>query len=317
MTKDFQQMNWNEHVEQDCRALVRLAIHEDLDQQQDWTTNSLIPPDIQGRADIVSRQAGVVAGLPALVAALAEMQACLLLTPALQEGDSTAPDTVVATLSGKVRDLLTWERILLNLLGRLMGIATLAGQYAQAVSGTGARVYDTRKTTPGWRRLEKYAVRCGGVRNHRTGLFDAVLIKDNHLALLGSSGQVMADASPAAAVRRVRDFLAAFPSTRRPTHCLIEVEVDTIEQLSVVLPAKPDIVLLDNMPAALLRKAVHLRNTRAPEVQLEASGGIGLQQIREIAETGVERISIGALTHSARSLDVGLDWRETMPIIAI
>ena len=311
MPKDFQQIGWNEQVEQDCRALTRLAIREDLALQQDWTTNALVPPDLQGGADIVSRQAGIVAGIPALVAALDEMQACLTLTPAVQEGDSIAPDTVVATLSGNVRDLLTSERILLNLLGRLMGIATLAGQFVEAVSGTGAQVYDTRKTTPGWRRLEKYAARCGGVRNHRTGLFDAVLIKDNHLALLGCSGKNGLGNDPAVAVNQARDYLSAGPEGKRPSGCLIEVEVDTLEQLTTVLPASPDIVLLDNMPPEILREAVRLRDTHAPQVQLEASGGIGLPQIRRIADTGVERISIGALTHSARALDVGLDWRET------
>ena len=317
MTKDFQQMDWNEQVEQDCRALVRLAIHEDLDQQQDWTTVALVPPDIQGSADIISRQAGVVAGVPALVVAIDEMKARLTLTPAVQEGESIEPNTVIATLSGNVRDLLTSERILLNLLGRLLGIATLAGQYAKAVSGTKTRIYDTRKTTPGWRRLEKYAVRCGGACNHRTGLFDAVLIKDNHLALLGSAGQGGLEDTPAVAVGRARDFMAAGLSGKRPAHCLIEVEVDTLEQLTAVFQAKPDIVLLDNMPPAILREAVRLRNAHAPGLQLEASGGIGLQQVREIAETGIERISIGALTHSARSLDIGLDWREALPTAAI
>jgi len=313
MSNDFQQIAWNEPVEQDCRALVRLAIQEDLGRQQDWTTVALVPPDIQGAADIVSRQAGVVAGVPALVAALNEMQACMTLVPALKEGDTIGPDTVVATLSGNARDLLTLERILLNLLGRMMGIATLAGQYTEAVSGTGARVYDTRKTTLGWRRLEKYAAGCGGVHNHRTGLFDAILIKDNHLALLDSAGQDRAGNGPALAVQRAREFLATGPPARRSSVCLIEVEVDTLEQLSSVLSACPDIVLLDNMPPAILREAVRLRNTRAPQVQLEASGGIDLHRIREIAETGVERISIGALTHSARSLDVGLDWQTPLP----
>jgi len=216
-----------------------------------------------------------------------------------------------AVVNGDVRDLLTSERILLNLLGRLMGIATLARQYAEAILGTGAKVYDTRKTTPGWRRLEKYATRCGGARNHRTGLFDAVLIKDNHLALLNTTGQNHSGNAPAVAVKRARDFLSEELPGKRPTDCLIEVEVDTLEQLTVVLPARPDIVLLDNMAPEILREAVRLRNSRAPQVQLEASGGIDLSRIRKIAETGVERISIGALTHSAQSLDIGLDWHKT------
>lgn len=324
MTRDFQQIDWNQQVEQDCRALVGLAIREDLAGEQDWTTQALVPADVKGHADIVSRQAGIVAGIPALVAALDEMQARVTLTPAVREGQAIASDTVVASLSGFVQDLLTSERILLNLLGRLMGIATLAHQYVEAVAGTNARVYDTRKTTPGWRRLEKYAVRCGGACNHRTGLFDAVLIKDNHLAQLGLSdlnahgpdangpdanGPDALNTNPAAAVQRAREFLVADPSAQRPNGCLIEVEVDTIAQLTAVLSARPDIVLLDNMSVDVLREAVDLRNSLAPQVQLEASGGISLQRIHEVAATGVERISVGALTHSASSLDVGLDWR--------
>lgn len=324
MTRDFQQIDWNQQVEQDCRALVGLAICEDLAGEQDWTTQALVPADVKGHADIVSRQAGIVAGIPALVAALDEMQARVTLTPAVREGQAIASDTVVASLSGYVQDLLTSERILLNLLGRLMGIATLAHQYVEAVAGTNARVYDTRKTTPGWRRLEKYAVRCGGACNHRTGLFDAVLIKDNHLAQLGLSELGLSDLNthgpdangpdalsnnPAAAVQRAREFLVADSSAQRPNGCLIEVEVDTIAQLTAVLSARPDIVLLDNMSVDVLREAVDLRNSLAPQVQLEASGGISLQRIHEVAATGVERISVGALTHSASSLDVGLDWR--------
>jgi nicotinate-nucleotide pyrophosphorylase (carboxylating) len=324
MTRDFQQIDWNQQVEQDCRALVGLAICEDLAGEQDWTTQALVPADVKGHADIVSRQAGIVAGIPALVAALDEMQARVTLTPAVREGQAIASDRVVASLSGYVQDLLTSERILLNLLGRLMGIATLAHQYVEAVAGTNARVYDTRKTTPGWRRLEKYAVRCGGACNHRTGLFDAVLIKDNHLAQLGLSELGLSDLNthgpdangpdalsnnPAAAVQRAREFLVADSSAQRPNGCLIEVEVDTIAQLTAVLSARPDIVLLDNMSVDVLREAVDLRNSLAPQVQLEASGGISLQRIHEVAATGVERISVGALTHSASSLDVGLDWR--------
>jgi nicotinate-nucleotide pyrophosphorylase (carboxylating) len=319
MTRDFQQIDWNQQVEQDCRALVDLAIREDLAGEQDWTTQALVAADVKGHADIVSRQAGIVAGIPALVAALDEMQARVTLTPAVREGQAIASNTVVASLSGYVQDLLTGERILLNLLGRLMGIATLAHQYVEAVAGTNARVYDTRKTTPGWRRLEKYAVRCGGACNHRTGLFDAVLIKDNHLAQLGLSelnthgpdenGPVALSNNPAAAVQRAREFLVADSSAQHSSGYLLEVEVDTIAQLTAVLSARPDIVLLDNMSVAVLREAVDLRNSLAPQVQLEASGGISFQRIHEVAATGVERISVGALTHSASSLDVGLDWR--------
>jgi nicotinate-nucleotide pyrophosphorylase (carboxylating) len=195
------------------------------------------------------------------------------------------------------------ERPLLNLLGRLSGIATLTREYVAQIAGTKARVYDTRKTTPGWRRLEKYAVRCGGGMNHRTGLFDAVLVKDNHLAL--AAGE---NVTPADAVRRARDFLEQTNAQRDGGELLIEVEVDSLDQLANVLPAGPDIVLLDNMSPATLREAVRRRDALAPAVELEASGGVTLQTIRGIAETGVERISVGALTHSAPALDLGLDW---------
>ena len=193
----------------------------------------------------------------------------------------------VATVAGAMRDLLTTERLVLNLLGRLSGVATLTRRYVEAIAGTRADIYDTRKTTPGWRRLEKYAVRCGGGRNHRTGLFDAVLIKDNHLALAGIG--------PAEAVRRAREFLPARATEYPPARqLLVEVEVDTLTQLDEVLPQRPDLVLLDNMPPDQLRTAVQRRNAAAPEVELEASGGVNLQTVRAIAETGVERISVGA-----------------------
>jgi nicotinate-nucleotide pyrophosphorylase (carboxylating) len=201
--------------------------------------------------------------------------------------------------------LLTCERLVLNLLGRLSGIASLTRQYVKAIAGTKARIYDTRKTTPGWRRLEKYAVRCGGGFNHRLGLFDAVLIKDNHLVVGAEArGEQF---TPAEAVRRARQFLAsAFPE--RPDPMIVEVEVDTLDQLREVLSAQPDLVLLDNMSLGDLRAAVALRDSEAPSVQLEASGGVRLETVAEIARTGVDRISAGALTHSAAWLDIGLDW---------
>jgi len=229
---------------------------------------------------------------------LDEMQAQVAVELVVGDGDAVAAGTVLARLHGKVRDLLTCERTVLNLLARLMGVATLTRQYVEEVQGTAAQIYDTRKTTPGWRRLEKYAAQCGGARNHRTGLFDAILIKDNHLA--------QAAANPADAVARARQFL----QTNSLADLLLEIEVDTLEQLAAVLPAQPDIVLLDNMSPATLREAVEMRNKRAAQVQLEASGGVRLEILQEIAATGVERISVGALTHSARSLDIGLDWHD-------
>ncbi len=305
MVRDFQQIEWNDEVDQDCRALVRLAIQEDVQGQQDWTTVALVPADRQGAADVVAREAGVVAGIRAIETLVEEMGVDIVVTPAVADGDPAKAGTRLATLSGNVRNLLTCERPLLNLLARLMGIATMARRYVDGVEGTGARVYDTRKTTPGWRRLEKYAVRCGGATNHRTGLFDAILIKDNHLAQWENSPNDVDKA-----VRQARDFLKEYDGNEKIDGLLVEVEVDTLDQLKDVLQASPDIVLLDNMSPATLREAVKLRDSLAPSVELEASGGVRLETLREIACSGVERISVGALTHSARSLDIGLDWEN-------
>ncbi len=304
MPPDFHQLDWNATIEDDLRQIVRLAVREDLDRQNDWTTVALVAPETQGRAAVVARQPGVVAGLRAAPILLDEMQASIEWQPQAADGDEVAAGRCVAEISGSARDMLTCERPLLNLLGRLSGIATLTRQYVRLVEGTAARIYDTRKTTPGWRRLEKYAVRCGGGHNHRTGLFDAILIKDNHLALAAEK-----NLSPAEAVRTIRDFLAQLVAQQLiDKEMLVEVEVDTLEQLDEVLTAAPDLVLLDNMTPDHLRSAVERRNQVAPRIELEASGGISLENVREIALTGVERISIGALTHSARWLDLGLDW---------
>jgi nicotinate-nucleotide pyrophosphorylase (carboxylating) len=204
--------------------------------------------------------------------------------------------------------VLTAERLLLNFLGRLSGIATLTRRYVEAVVGTRARIYDTRKTTPGWRRLEKYAVRCGGGWNHRSGLFDAVLIKDNHLAVRSASPGGAAGYTPAEAVARARRYAGDRAGEAGCGELIVEVEVDTLEQLAEVLPAGPDLVLLDNMSLDQLRQAVAYRDAVHAAIELEASGGVGLENVRALAETGVDRISVGALTHSAPSLDVALDW---------
>jgi len=305
VTRDFRQIEWDQLVEDDCRALVRLAVREDLEREQDWTTVALVPADREGAAHMVTREPGVVAGMPAVATVLDEMQAQVDVALAVADGDVVPANIRLATLRGNVRDLLTCERTLLNLVGRLMGIATLAQAYVEQVRGTSARVYDTRKTTAGWRRLEKYAVRCGGACNHRTGLYDAILIKDNHLAQSGPGAEQAADA-----VRRVRQFAKDYQGPEQLADLLIEVEVDTLEQLAAVLPTGPDLVLLDNMPLEMLRQAVEMRDAQAPQIELEASGGVRLETLREIASSGVDRISVGALTHSARSLDIGLDWQR-------
>ncbi len=305
VTKEFAQIDWDEAVEEDCRQIVRLAVREDLDRQFDWTTMALVPSGTTARAAIVSRQPGVACGLRAAALAVSEMDVEMKFSAGVADGDTIAAGQTLAMLAGPARSLLSSERILLNLIGRLSGVATLTRAYVDAIRGTPARVYDTRKTTPGWRRLEKYAVHCGGGCNHRTGLFDAILIKDNHLALAASA---TAQLTPAEAVRKARAFVGSMATDRISTPLVVEVEVDTLEQLAEVLPEQPDLVLLDNMSPAAMREAIEMRNKTAPQVELEASGGVNLQTIAAIAASGVERISVGRLTHGAVSLDVGLDW---------
>lgn len=310
MSADFSQISWDERTEDACRNLVRLAVREDLDRGYDWTTLALVPEQASGAAELVVRNPGIVAGLPPARAAIDEMELPIGWTEYVADGARVDPGTPLAEVSGPARHLLTSERILLNLIGRLSGVATLTDRFVQAVQGSAAKIYDTRKTTPGWRLLEKYAVRCGGGNNHRTGLFDAILIKDNHLCLAaGLDGKRKKTAREA--VRAARQF-AENTELKSSTGdgMVIEVEVDTLEQLREVLPASPDIVLLDNMPPASLATAVTMRNDLNRDVVLEASGGITLDTVRSVAESGVDRISVGSITHSAVSLDIGLDWKS-------
>ena len=307
MGVDFRQIEWDRQLEQDCRDLVRLAVREDLDRGHDWTTVALVPENAAAKAAVVPRQAGVIAGLLAARLALAEMDRQVAFAMLVEDGATVTPGQQVAIMDGSARSLLTCERIALNLLGRLSGVATLTRRYVEQVAGTRARIYDTRKTTPGWRRLEKYAVRAGGGCNHRLGLYDAVLIKDNHLAFGAAAGA--AAYTPAEAVRRVRELAEHWKDEARGGW-IIEVEVDSLAQLDEVLPAAPDIVLLDNMSLEQLRTAVARRDAGHAGIELEASGGVNLQTVRGIAETGVDRISVGALTHSAVGLDIGLDWLD-------
>ena len=308
MPKEFQQVEWDKSVEEDCRQIVRLAVREDLDRLFDWTTLCLVPSGVAARAAIVARQSGVVAGLRAVEVALSEMDVAMCLSATQDDGAAVSAGQTLATISGPARSLLCAERIVLNFLGHLSGVASLTRRYVQAIAGTKARIYDTRKTTPGWRRLEKYAVRCGGGHNHRTGLFDAILIKDNHLAFT-ASGVGSAKLTVPEAVGRALEFARVMASEQGTREMIVEVEVDTIDQLEQVLPVGPDIVLLDNMSPEQLRRAVATRNALAPRIELEASGGVNLDTVAAIAATGVDRISVGALTHSAAALDVGLDWQ--------
>lgn len=307
---EFQQNDWNAELVDDLRSLLAIALHEDQHEPGDLTSRALIPESASGAAVIRARETGIVAGLRAVPFILEAVDKRLLWEAGRDEGAAVGSGEMIGVLRGPVRSLLAAERLVLNLLGRLSGIATLTRHYVDAVHGTEARIYDTRKTTLGWRRLEKYAVRCGGGRNHRTGLFDAVLIKDNHLAYGSNetvSSEIAANQSftPAESIRKARLFLERTKIDPRP---LLEIEVDSLKQLAEVLPEKPDIVLLDNMPPSMLREAVELRTACQSMTQLEASGGITLQTVRTVAESGVERISVGALTHSAVALDFGLDW---------
>jgi nicotinate-nucleotide pyrophosphorylase (carboxylating) len=291
VTGTFRPAEWDVQTADDCRHIIRLAVREDLGRGLDLTTVALVPRDARGEADVVARRSGIVAGLPAAMLVLDEMQLDAEWQPRVEDGAKVADGSVLATLRGSTRDLLTAERTLLNLLGRLCGVATLTRRYVDAIAGTSARIYDTRKTTPGWRRMEKYAVRCGGGTNHRTGLFDAILIKDNHLAQTArATGSTL---SPADAVIRAREFLQEFYANGGSAGIPIEVEVDTLDQFANVLQ---------------LRIAVKQRNDAGVKTELEASGGIHLETVRAVAETGIDRISVGALTHSAVALDVALDW---------
>lgn len=281
-------------------ALVKLAIAEDQDAEGDLTGQAIVPGGAVGAGRFVAREAGVIAGLPVVAILAAEVGLELEVHSSQGDGAPADPHMPFATLSGPMRELLASERIALNFLMRLSGIATLTRAYVDAVADTHAKILDTRKTTPGLRMLEKYAVRAGGGENHRLGLYDGILIKDNHLAFLASAPDPIGSA-----IRLAR--------LRAPQGAPVEIEVDRIDQFEQALWHKPDIILLDNFALDLLADAVRVRNLRAPAIALEASGGIRLDTVRAIALTGVDRISVGALTHSAKALDIGLDFDAPAP----
>lgn len=291
---------FGEPERRNLEALLPMALAEDLDQVGDITTTATIPSQARGVAVIVARSPGVLAGLPIAERLAAEFELLADWRASRADGDRLEAGTVVARVAGPMRSLLTMERTALNFLQRLSGIATLTSRFVAAVAGTRAAIYDTRKTTPGWRALEKYAVRCGGGRNHRFGLYDAVLIKDNHLAWLRAS------AGPGGA-----EPIALAVATARanvPAGTVVEVEVDTLEQLDEALRSGPDIILVDNLGPEGMAEAVRRRDAVAPSVRLEASGGINLGTVGALAATGVDRISVGALTHSAPALDLAMDF---------
>jgi nicotinate-nucleotide pyrophosphorylase (carboxylating) len=308
MSKEFYQNEWDEFVERDLIRLVSLAVEEDVSVIGDLTSLALIPDGVFGGASVVIREDAVVAGLlaiPTLVKSIDKSLTWEVETKSkISDGQFVQKGACLGRVIGLVRGILMAERPLLNLVGRLIGVATLTRRYVEAISNTSAKIYDTRKTTLGWRRLEKYAVRCGGGQNHRTGLFDAVLIKDNHLAF----GQEKTIYDPAEAVIKARDYLQIRFGQEAASCKIVEVEVDNLEQFVQVLAVEPDVVLLDNMTPEKLKQAVQMRNRAGVKVELEASGGVKLTTVKAIADSGVERISVGALTHSAISIDVGLDW---------
>jgi len=263
------------------------ALAEDLGLAGDITTNAVISRDTVASGVFAARKPGVIAGLDVAAAAFHHLDPSVEFKAFVADGDRVDAGTKIARVSGSARALLSAERVALNFLGRLSGIATLTRRYVDAVAGTRAQIVDTRKTTPGLRALEKYAVRAGGGMNHRIGLFDAVLIKDNHIAVAGGIGQAIG-----AARAHVGHMVK------------IEVEVDTLDQLAEALEHRIDAVLLDNMTPDQLAEAVRIVGGRAIT---EASGGVNLDTVRAIAEAGVDLISVGALTHSATVLDIGLD----------
>jgi len=278
--------------QEEVRKFVRMALDEDS-RLGDATTLATVPPDARCRATMIVREAAVISGLDLAVAAFRELHPQAKINLRCADGQHTETRTVLMEIDGRAQALLTAERIALNFTQRLSGIATLTSKFVEAIKGTNARILDTRKTTPGLRRLEKYAVLCGGGQNHRFGLSDMILIKDNHLAALR-------DAKPnpiAAAVERARQ---QYPKLA------VEVETDTLGQVSQAKDAGADFILLDNMDTEDLRRAVELV---AGQAKTEASGGVTLGTVRPIAETGVDFISVGALTHSARAIDIGLDFQ--------
>ena len=274
------------------RDLVRLALAEDVG-RGDVTTEATIPAGMRASARIVTREAGVIAGLPVAALAFRLLDPSVTFEAAVRDGERVEAGATLATLSGDARALLTAERTALNFLGRLSGIATLAARCMAALAGTRAVVVDTRTTTPGLRALEKYAVRLGGARNHRAGLDDGILIKDNHIAAAGGARQAIQGARANA------------------SHLLrIEVECEDEAQVSDAVEAGADAILLDNMPLERLRENVRWIRAHAPQTLIEASGGIGTDPARlaAVAATGVDLISLGALTHSAPVLDVSLEF---------
>lgn len=270
----------------DIKTFISNALREDIG-PGDLTTEALIPPDVEGKAELIAKEPLILAGIEASREVFHQVNQDINFLGRHTDGEELSPSTVIATISGPLRSLLTAERVALNLMQRLSGIATLTRQYVTRTERTKARIVDTRKTTPGLRALEKYAVRIGGGKNHRFGLFDGILIKDNHIAAVGSLTE---------AVKMARE--------KAPHPLKIEVETETLDQVREAVSAGADIIMLDNMGIETMKEAVRLINGKA---LIEASGGINLNNVRQVAETGVDLISVGAITHSARSMDISME----------
>lgn len=263
--------------------LISLALTEDIG-KGDITTNTLIPPNQKTQTHIIAKQQGVIAGLPLISTIYRYLNKNIKVTLKVKDGAKVKDGQVVAIVKGSAHQILTGERTVLNFLGRLSGIATLTNQYVQKVKKYGVTILDTRKTIPGWRELDKYAVRMGGGTNHRMGLYDAILIKNNHLAILGGINNI----------------------NLRRLNIPLEIEARSLNEFRTILDLRPDIIMLDNMKPTEIKKGVQLRNKLNPKVKLEVSGGINLKNIQQFASTGVDYISIGALTHSAPVLDIAM-----------
>lgn len=305
--QDYVTVSANTALENDLRQLVRLAIAEDLADAVDWTSVCLLDDDRTGGCQIVPREIGVCAGISLLEWIVDEFDADLSVECLASDGDALVPGTPIAKLRGNARDLLASERTILNVLCRLCGVASQVKEYVDTIADSRAKIYDTRKTTPGWRLLEKYAVACGGGHNHRRGLYDGFLIKDNHLQLGGTATEPM---RPSVAAEKALAWRGG-QIDRMTAPAIVEIEVDSLDQLCDVLPSGPDIVLIDNFSLKEIRDAVAIRDRENPAVELEVSGNVKIDTIAAIAATGVERISSGALTHQATWLDLGLDWFDS------
>ena len=277
----------------EIRRAVRAALAEDIG-SGDATTLATVPANATAKAVMRAREPLVVAGIEFAEITFRELSPKIKIERKVRDGRRVKAGTPLLNISGPARAILSAERVALNFVQRLSGVATLTSQFIEAVRGTNTKILDTRKTTPGWRRFEKYAVTCGGGKNHRIGLFDMILIKDNHLAALRNE-------KPNAITAAIARARGKFPELK------VEVEADTLKQVAQAAAAGADIILLDNMTTGQLRQAVKIVNGRA---KTEASGGVNLKTVRAIAEAGVDFISVGALTHSARAMDIGLDFEN-------